>query len=785
MPKLPFGITCGHASLATAILMSAVPSVLFSAVPSEIRFSQSADAVDVYDFMEITINVEKPSAANPFTDVIVEGQFAPDGGKAIHVDGFCDSEDGSIFRIRFMPTQAGKYSYSVKYRQDSYEETHTGSFTAVDAQRRGIVRVDTEYPWHFLWEGTGEHYFWNGTTAYWMVGLNDELVFQSLDRLADLKVNRVRAVIMGRVKDGKAWYEDVVPTDKFSFLLNPWKAERPDSVEDPGFDVTRFNVAHWQKYERLLQHARERNIVISVIFYVDGRRPGVDPFGKEKAGGEDEQRYYRYGVSRLAAYSNVMWDVTNEYRLFRDDAWAEKMGTFIRQKDPYDHLMSVHGHGDFRFRTSAWADFAMYQRWDEHGGYDYMLKNREEQAETGRIIPQVNEEYGYEDHYPAKWGEGRTAPARSADNRRRLAWGMYMAGGYQTAGERANTETGGGWINGRGDDSMIQFKGYGHIVDFFTSIPWWKLEPDNSIIQVSQDHTAKSELTHVVYTRDKNGNAALYLQGNEQAARTISGDISNWDDGFRLMLANELTQDRPWLGVFHQVAIYSRILDAEEVAQRFRAGADATPSDPQVLYTFQESDGDTIRDVSHTGESLNLKIHDIKAVKWLPNGGLEIQSPVLIASEDAAAKIIKSVKGEGAITIEAWIKPANATQSGPARIVSLSRDSGSRNFTLGQAAEAYEVRLRTTNTSANGEPSLWSHGNKVGQYICASRSKGGDLAVIYFSEGGEVTVKSGTLNKGLNAEWFNPRNGQRMDAENDSGNTYHTPDKQDWVLLFH
>ena len=35
------------------------------------------------------------------------------------------------------------------------------------------------------------------------------------------------------------------------------------------------------------------------------------------------------------------------------------------------------------------------------------------------------------------------------------------------------------------------------------------------------------------------------------------------------------------------------------------------------------------------------------------------------------------------------------------------------------------------------------------------------------------------------AEWFNPRDGQRMDAESESGNTYHTPDKQDWVLLFH
>ena len=214
---------------------------------------------------------------------------------------------------------------------------------------------------------------------------------------------------------------------------------------------------------------------------------------------EDEQRYYRYAVARLAAFSNVMWDVTNEYHLFRDEAWAEKMGTFIKQCDPYDHLTSVHGHGEFPFRTSPWADFAMYQSWDEGGGYAFMLKNRHQQAKTGRIMPQVNEEYGYEDHYP-RWGGDRKAPARSADNRRRLAWGMYMAGGYQTTGERADPgtgwgpDTGGGWINGRGDDSMTMLEGYGHIVDFFTALPWWRLNPDNDFFEAQGKTVVAGEI---------------------------------------------------------------------------------------------------------------------------------------------------------------------------------------------------------------------------------------------------------------------------------------------------
>jgi hypothetical protein len=71
--------------------------------------------------------------------------------------------------------------------------------------------------------------------------------------------------------------------------------------------------------------------------------------------------------------------------------------------------------------------------------------------------------------------------------------------------------------------------------------------------------------THVVYTRDAAGNARLYIDGEEKAARDVSGDVSNWDGACRLALANELTGDRPWRGTYHLVAIYSRALTPDEV----------------------------------------------------------------------------------------------------------------------------------------------------------------------------------------------------------------------------
>jgi hypothetical protein len=68
--------------------------------------------------------------------------------------------------------------------------------------------------------------------------------------------------------------------------------------------------------------------------------------------------------------------------------------------------------------------------------------------------------------------------------------------------------------------------------------------------------------------------------------------------------------------------------------------------------------------------------------------------------------LIDACKNSNAISVEAWVKPANTTQSGPARIVTLSKDTSNRNFTMGQSCDFYDLRLRTTATGRNGKPSL-------------------------------------------------------------------------------
>ena len=483
--------------LRLACLLPASAAPTLPGNPLRVTFTQPAQQVEAYDFVEVTANVERPDAPNPFTGVTLRGTFARAGGnEQQEVAGFCDSADGSVFRIRFMPSSPGDYRYSLTYRQGGFETTQAGGFFRVaDGRRRGPVRVDPQYPWHFIWEGTGEHYFFNGTTAYFLLGWKDERIIQySIERLHRLKVNRLRVTIAGR--ESVFFGEPVMNGDNFTTFPTPWPAQQADDIYHPGYDFTRFNLEYLRKFEHALRFARDRDMIFSLVLDMNDNK--VHP----PAASEDEYRFIRYAIARFGAFSNITWDLGDDLERYRSDEWTHATGTLIKQWDPYRHLATSHPVEDVhQDRTSDWFDFTSFQEWSRNQ-HAYILKQRKAQEKTGRIIPQTNEEYGYEDHYPM-WAPG--PGSESAEVLRRTAWDIYMAGGYQTAGESARRgtniwpDTGGGWLNGRGDDTMTMFVGFGHIVDFFTSFEWWKTDPHDELVDNGNYCLAEPGRTYAVY----------------------------------------------------------------------------------------------------------------------------------------------------------------------------------------------------------------------------------------------------------------------------------------------
>ena len=360
------------------------------------------------------------------------------------------------------------------------------------------MRVDPAHPWHFLREGTGEHYLMNGTTAFWMMGWKDDAtVDYSIDRLARLKVNRMRVLLSGRTS---TFYGDAVMNGeddtRFDVFLPTWPATDLKDFNHPGWNYTRFNVGYWQRFDRMLRHARDRDMIISVVLDIVDAQHHVKEFSA------DDTLYTRYAVARLSAFANITWDLGDDCDTFHTDKWTHDTGVLITEHDPAHHLATSHPvHMEHQDRASAWFGFTSFQDWTRKQ-HELILHQRELQKATGRIIPQTNEEYGYEDHYPL-WAEG--PGSESADTLRRTAWEIYMAGGYQTAGETARRGTnvwpdsGGGWINGRGDDTMTMFAGYGHIVEFLQSFPWWQTDPHDELVTAGAFCLAEPGKTYAVY----------------------------------------------------------------------------------------------------------------------------------------------------------------------------------------------------------------------------------------------------------------------------------------------
>lgn len=418
---------------------------------------------------------EEADGGNPFLEPPPLMTVRHDEGESWEIAGFCDNTEGTQFAARFMPQRAGRYSAEVRLGDRVVRE----SFVVVD---RGLPGIPRAKGWHFEWSGSGEPFYPNSTTAYMLFGLEESVAKDALDRLADQGINRIRVALSpSRQDDGSRWMEpQVAERDDFTYKYSPWVLGDAGNARQPQTDVTRFEVGFWHKVDRIVAYAQSRGIVSEIIFFLDGADEGNYPFEKFRlsASDLDEDRYYAYAVARLGAFSHIEWCVTNEWTLFQTDEWVERQGALIADMDPYGHPLSVHGHGHFPFRVSSWCTHALFQVWDEHGGHEWALRERAEMLKAGPVKPIFNEEFGYEGHYSSPWGEARVAPARSAETRLRIAWGIAMAGCFSTDGETAKPGLG-GWINGLNEGESELLRGRKRMTEFFSSFDLASCEPDD------------------------------------------------------------------------------------------------------------------------------------------------------------------------------------------------------------------------------------------------------------------------------------------------------------------
>ncbi len=136
----------------------------------------------------------------------------------------------------------------------------------------------------------------------------------------------------------------------------------------------------------------------------------------------------------------------------------------------------------------------------------------------------------------------------------------------------------------------------------------------------------------------------------------------------------------------------------EEAAVRDRRVTDGL----QALYLFNEGKGRIVHDVSGVGRRLNLAITGNNCV-WLRGGGLSFRGAdqkTITSGTATPNKFFTGATASNELSIEAWIRPHNLTQVGPARIVVFDDPAGAaankRNCGIGQEGKEIVFRIRTT-----------------------------------------------------------------------------------------
>lgn len=134
------------------------------------------------------------------------------------------------------------------------------------------------------------------------------------------------------------------------------------------------------------------------------------------------------------------------------------------------------------------------------------------------------------------------------------------------------------------------------------------------------------------------------------------------------------------------------------------AGADGGWTAPRVeagllvLYRFEEGTGESVADVSGVGDPLDLFFRgDAAAATWIDGGsGVRFEGDGgVLSTAGPASKITSALLASSQITLEFWGKPALTSQTGPARLVSISNgvEVFHRVATLSQDRTAANFRL--------------------------------------------------------------------------------------------
>jgi Domain of unknown function (DUF5060) len=312
-------------------------------------FTRPALAGGAYPMCETRFDLPAING-NPFdisqNDVRVT--FAGADGSTLTVPAFFDG--GQTWRARFTPSAAGDYSVSavtLNAQNADPQNLQPAEFHVTGSPRPGFVGIDPGDKMRFVFSD-GSPYYPVGYDLAWRNDGEPELT-QTLARMGRARVNWTRI-----------W-------------MCHWDGKNLDWPKDSGDPIKpgELSLATAQLWDHIVSTADSSGIYFQLVLqhhgqYSTGPNPNwaQNPWNKANGGFLDKpeqfftdpkaialtQSKFRYIIARWGYSPSIMaWELFNEVEFtdaFAKDldgvaAWMQTMARFIRQQDPYHHLITV------------------------------------------------------------------------------------------------------------------------------------------------------------------------------------------------------------------------------------------------------------------------------------------------------------------------------------------------------------------------------------------------------------------------------------------------------------
>ena len=347
------------------------------------------------------ITLDGPDDDSMYRDESVRAVFTF-GNREVPVRGFYDGN--GTYKIRFMPDSIGHWLFKVTHAPSSTDQLAGGFLcTGASAGNHGPVVADgTRFAF-----ADGTEYFPFGTTCYAWIHQPLELQEQTLQTLKESPFNKLRMCVFPKhyLYNENEPLHAVVGTDTNG------------SSGESELDFDRFNPEFFRLLERRIAELGQLGIEVDLILY-----HAYDRWGYATMTAEQDDRYLRYVVARLAAFRNVWWSMANEYDLMKEktiEDW-DRFFTVVQAEDPAQHLRSIHNCRSFYDHGKPWVTHCSIQH-----------------METGRVPewlahygkPVVIDECRYEGNIHRGWGN--ITPQEMTHK----FWESVCRGGYGGHGE--------------------------------------------------------------------------------------------------------------------------------------------------------------------------------------------------------------------------------------------------------------------------------------------------------------------------------------------------------------